>query len=150
MRLNLGILRYGWLVFGSLLVACDDTTGPGEPGLRVSTSDDRLILPEQGAAEVSFIITNRGGTSVFISQCGGRIMSAIDRKGSGSWAQHSGDMCLTIYDMSLLEISPGESLHSMRLIHEAETGTYRLRIGASSSPNATAQWTTVSNSFTAK
>lgn len=148
MRLNLGILRCGWLVVGSLFVACDDTTGPSESGLRVLTSDDRLVLPAQGMAEVSFIITNRGGTSVFLSRCGNRIMSAIDRKERGSWAQYSGDLCQAIYDMSPLEIGPGESLHSMRSIHKA--GTYRLRIGARSSRTATAQWTTVSESFTVK
>lgn len=149
MRLNLGILRYGWLVVGSLLVACDDTTGPSDSGLRLSTLEDRLVLPAQGVVDVSFTITNRGETSAFLSRCGDRIMSAIDRKGSdGSWAQYNGDMCLAIYDMSPLEIAPGESLHGMRGLHEV--GTYRLRIGTSSNPSATAQWTTVSDSFTVK
>lgn len=147
MRLNLGILRYGWLMVGSLFVACDDTTGPS--GLRVSTSDDRLELHPQGMAEVSFSITNRGGTSVFLlSRCGDRIIPVIDRKESGSWAQYIGAFCQAIYDMSPLELGPGESLHSVSFIHDA--GTYRLRIEAGSGPNATTQWTTVSNSFTVK
>jgi hypothetical protein len=138
----------GGVLLPLLLVAsCGVLTGPGEPHLIVSTSQDMLNLSEEGLAEIPFTIENRGGAPAFVSRCGERIMTALDRREGESWAEYRGDGCPAIYPMVSLEIGPGQSVSSVLVVWEP--GVYRIRIGTESS-GASDQWTVTSNSFTVR
>jgi hypothetical protein len=137
----------GGVLFPLLLVAsCGILTGPGEPQLIVSTSQDMLNLSEEGLAEIPFTIENRGGAPAFVSRCGERIMTAVDRREGEAWSEYRGDGCPAIYAMIPLEIGPGQSVSSVLVVWEP--GSYRIRIGTSS--GASDQWTVTSNSFTVR
>lgn len=128
------------------LAACQSISDLREANLDISTAQTMYTVPSEGAVEVSFTVTNRGGTSAAVSRCGERVTAALDREEGGAWVQYSGDFCQAIYRMSPLPLAPGETLESVRMV--GEPGRYRLRIGVRSSPAAEEQWMLTSDPFT--
>ncbi|MGH7476208.1 MAG: hypothetical protein ACRELD_07955 [Longimicrobiales bacterium] len=129
------------------LAACDaDLTGEDSALRVVPDATTYLRDATLGTADIGFTVLNRGTTIVYLARCGDRLLAAVDHWVTGGWTQQSGDGCLTIYDGSPLEVQPGQTLHSLRVLH-AEPGRYRLRLGASEAPTVSAAWTATSDDF---
>ena len=142
MKLRLTILA------AALLAGCDSALSPSTE-VRVETLETTVDLAPVGAAVgalIPFRVVNASDSPVFLAQCGGRIMTAVDRRGDdGDWVQYSGDGCVASLDMSPIELAPNARIASDRWIDEA--GVYRFRVGSTRSSQAAIEWRTLSNPF---
>lgn len=128
------------------LLACDASTGPGGPAVELTVTRSVFELPADEPAIVTFDLVNRGGSTAYVSACGDRVMTGIDREDRGGWMHYAGDACPAVYPMAPIAIAPGETFRSARSI--GRPGRYRLRVGVSASPAGRVQWAITSNAFT--
>lgn len=135
-------LAFSW----AALSACGAPVQPEQPDVTVST--ERRVFeidPETSSAAVGFAITNRGGETVYVPRCSGRVVAAVDRREGDEWRPWTSGVCPTVRDMSPLALEPGETARSERPV--SEVGRYRLRIPVRGRPDGRAEETLVSNSF---
>jgi hypothetical protein len=106
------------------------------------------IDPALGFATVAFVIRNTGDESIYLSRCGDRVSTVVERFDNGDWRDVSGAACLAIYDMSPLLVHAGGYHRGLSTVHES--GQYRFRFGVTYDSNTPYAWRTVSPRFTVR
>ena len=125
------------VTFGLCVSACQAGTEPSG-AVRMDLGGTVFQRPSPDPAVVPFTISNVSTRRVYLSRCGSRIMTAVDRYVSGHWSDYSGDGCPANQDMSPLPLEPGASLTSSRELYDA--GVFRLRAGATGDPQQPYVW----------
>ena len=151
-----GIMRVtSCLLLALILAACQSPFASRASSLaetvQVRIPPEEFVIPAPGhSVSVSFSVTNRGSTAIFVDRCGSEVSAVVDRRYGGAWHQYMGAYCLAVLSSVPLELAPGETVQSQTAIREP--GEYRIRIGVRTSlSNATDwEWTPVSNRFTVR
>ena len=138
-----------------IVAACqspfDSRAGSLAKTVQVRIPQEKFVLPPPGhSVSVTFSVSNRESTAIFVDRCGSELSAVVDRRHNGGWHQYMGAYCLAHLSSFPLEIAPGETVQSQTAIRER--GEYRIRIGVRTSLwNATDwDWTPVSNRFTVR
>lgn len=142
-------MRARFLSLLLLLSACQSGVEPENRSLdvRIQGSEFVISAPE-GVVDVPFSATNHGETSVWVSRCGERLMTVLDRREGGEWVQVSSDRCLANQRMDPVELGSGQVLAGQRGVFEP--GEYRLHLPLAVSRAGREMWYPVSNRFTVR
>ena len=118
--------RYALVAILILAPACG-LFGPRDP-VRVEVLGDNFERRSAYlGASVPFVVENLGKRSVFLEQCGQRVMASVERRVGPRWEQYSGDACTTAVSRVRLEVPPGARVEASRVI--LDPGRFRLRPG---------------------
>jgi hypothetical protein len=130
------------------VAACSLPTASSSPAVEVRTGSSAYTIDAAtGTASIDFSIRNRGPDLLHIARCGADISAVVDRRGgTAGWQQYASAICLTVHDMTPLELPPGQTAHGTAVI--AAPGEYRLRIGGARAASQSPEWNDASNSFT--
>jgi hypothetical protein len=127
----------------ALLAACSDTSGPGAPDVRISTTVNRAALP--GQPNVAITVENRGSRPVLLHHCGDRLVVMVDRRENGEWKTYKGGICTADLTWGPVELAAGAGISAQEWI--TEQGRYRLRLDAAYPQDFGAERGVVSTTF---
>lgn len=128
-----------------VLSACESITVPGVGPVEVATLEATYERSNEGAAEVSFKVTNHGIHTVYVGRCGEKIATVLERDGPAGWEETTPRACFSSLDLGPVGAAPHETLSGQ--IEVGEPGLYRLRLAVGSDPQGPLEWTKTSNAF---
>jgi hypothetical protein len=116
------------LVFLSLALAYEAGASAPEPGA-VEVLPDSAVFTRQSRvplAQASVGIYNRGDAAVYVPDCDGRVLTALDRWEDGRWVEADVDGCAAVLPLRERPVPAAGSASAAWMI--GEPGRYRIRV----------------------